>query len=29
MYGKVEYRYSNYEADVTRHQALMGVGVKF
>ena len=29
MYGKVEYRYSNYEADVTRHQALLGVGVKF
>jgi len=29
MYGKVEYRYSNYEAGVTRHQALMGVGVKF
>jgi outer membrane immunogenic protein len=29
MYAKVEYRYSNYEADVTRHQALMGVGIKF
>ena len=29
LYGKVEYRYSNYEADVTRHQALLGVGVKF
>lgn len=29
LYGKVEYRYSNYEAGVTRHQALMGVGVKF
>ncbi len=29
MYGKVEYRYSNYEADVTRHQALLGVGIKF
>ncbi|MGZ8285532.1 MAG: outer membrane protein [Allosphingosinicella sp.] len=29
MYGKVEYRYSNYEADVTRHQVLMGVGVNF
>lgn len=29
MYGKVEYRYSNYEADVTRHQALVGVGVTF
>lgn len=29
MYGKIEYRYSNYEADVTRHQALVGVGVNF
>lgn len=29
MYAKAEYRYSNYEADVTRHQALIGVGVKF
>lgn len=29
MYGKVEYRYSNYEADVTRHQVLLGVGVNF
>lgn len=29
MYGKIEYRYSNYEADVTRHQALIGVGVNF
>ncbi|HYJ83725.1 MAG TPA: outer membrane beta-barrel protein, partial [Allosphingosinicella sp.] len=29
MYGKVEYRYSNYEADVTRHQVLLGVGVQF
>jgi outer membrane immunogenic protein len=29
MYGKVEYRYSNYEAGVTRHQALLGVGVNF
>ena len=29
MYGKVEYRYSNYEADVTRHQMLLGVGVTF
>ena len=29
MYGKVEYRYSNYEADVTRHQVLLGVGVNY
>ncbi|HLL29590.1 MAG TPA: porin family protein [Allosphingosinicella sp.] len=29
VYGKVEYRYSNYESDVTRHQVLLGVGVKF
>jgi outer membrane immunogenic protein len=29
MYGKVEYRYSNYEADVTRHQVLLGLGVNF
>jgi outer membrane immunogenic protein len=29
MYGKVEYRYSNYEDDVTRHQVLLGVGVNF
>jgi outer membrane immunogenic protein len=29
LYAKAEYRYSNYEADVTRHQALIGVGVKF
>ncbi len=28
-YGKVEYRYSNYEADVSRHQVLLGVGVNF
>lgn len=28
-YGKVEYRYSNYENDVTRHQVLLGVGVTF
>jgi outer membrane immunogenic protein len=28
-YGKIEYRYSNYEADVSRHQVLLGVGVKF
>ncbi|HEX8578510.1 MAG TPA: porin family protein [Allosphingosinicella sp.] len=29
VYGKVEYRYSNYEGDITRHQGLIGVGVKF
>jgi outer membrane immunogenic protein len=28
-YGKVEYRYSNYEAGVDRHQVLFGVGVEF
>jgi outer membrane immunogenic protein len=28
-YGKVEYRYSNYEADVSRHQVLVGVGIGF
>jgi outer membrane immunogenic protein len=28
-YGKVEYRYSNYENDVTRHQVLLGVGLNF
>ncbi|MDB5677302.1 porin family protein [Sphingomonas bacterium] len=27
--GRVEYRYSNYEQDVSRHQALVGLGVKF
>lgn len=29
MYGKIEYRYTNYEADVSRHQGLIGVGLKF
>ena len=29
VYGKIEYRYSNYEGDLTRHQGLIGVGVKF
>ncbi|HEY0149948.1 MAG TPA: outer membrane beta-barrel protein [Allosphingosinicella sp.] len=29
VYGKVEYRYSNYEGDITRHQGLVGVGIKF
>jgi outer membrane immunogenic protein len=28
-YGKVEYRYSNYEAGIERHQVLLGVGVEF
>jgi outer membrane immunogenic protein len=28
-YGKVEYRYSNYEAGIERHQVLFGVGVEF
>ena len=28
-YGKVEYRYSNYEAGLERHQVLFGVGVEF
>jgi outer membrane immunogenic protein len=26
---KAEYRYSNYEADVVRHQGVVGVGVRF
>lgn len=26
---KLEYRYSNYEADVSRHQAVMGIGIRF
>lgn len=29
LFGKVEYRYSNYEGDVTRHQAVAGLGVRF
>jgi outer membrane immunogenic protein len=29
LYGKVEYRYSNYEADFSRHQVLAGVGIAF
>ncbi|MBY8823216.1 outer membrane protein [Sphingomonas colocasiae] len=29
IYGKVEYRYSNYEADFSRHQGMVGLGVKF
>jgi outer membrane immunogenic protein len=28
-YGKIEYRYSNYENDVSRHQVLLGVGMTF
>jgi outer membrane immunogenic protein len=28
-YGKIEYRYSNYERDVSRHQAVIGVGITF
>ncbi|MCW4461727.1 porin family protein [Sphingomonas sp. BT-65] len=29
LFGKVEYRYSNYEADVERHQVVAGVGMRF
>ena len=29
LYGKVEYRYSNYEGNIERHQGLIGLGVKF
>lgn len=29
MFGKIEYRYSNYEAGFSRHQALAAVGIKF
>ena len=29
LYGKVEYRYSNYENDTTRHNVLFGVGLTF
>lgn len=29
LFGKVEYRYSNYEADVERHQIVAGLGVRF
>jgi outer membrane immunogenic protein len=28
-YGKIEYRYSNYENDLSRHQVLLGVGMNF
>jgi outer membrane immunogenic protein len=27
--AKIEYRYSNYEADVTRHQVVVGLGIRF
>jgi outer membrane immunogenic protein len=26
---RVEYRYSNYEADVSRHQGVLGLGIRF
>jgi len=29
LVGRVEYRYSNYEQDVSRHDGLVGLGVKF
>jgi len=29
LYSKVEYRYTNYESDFSRHQVLVGFGVKF
>jgi outer membrane immunogenic protein len=29
MYAKAEYRYSNYEAGLSRHQILAGVGIRF
>ncbi|MES2989045.1 MAG: porin family protein [Pseudomonadota bacterium] len=29
IYGKAEYRYTNYGNDVSRHQALLGVGYRF
>lgn len=29
LYGKAEYRYTNYEGDASRHQALVGLGVRF
>lgn len=29
LFGKVEYRYSNYEADVERHQIVAGLGMRF
>lgn len=29
FYGKVEYRYTNYAEDFSRHQVLAGLGVRF
>jgi outer membrane immunogenic protein len=29
LYGKVEYRYTNYEQGISRHQGIAGVGVRF
>ena len=29
LYAKAEYRYSNYEAGIERHQVLGGVGFRF
>jgi outer membrane immunogenic protein len=29
LYGKVEYRYTNYEAGIERHSAVAGLGVRF
>jgi outer membrane immunogenic protein len=29
FYGKAEYRYTNYSQDVSRHQVLAGLGVRF
>jgi len=29
LYGKIEYRYSNYESDFSRHNALVALGMNF
>ncbi len=29
LFGKIEYRYSNYEADVSRHNVLAAIGMNF
>lgn len=29
LFGKVEYRYSNYESDFSRHNGIVAVGVRF
>lgn len=29
LYAKTEYRYTNYEQDVSRHQVMVGVGYRF